>query len=177
MTTRNILLEYTIPDICDIILDYASEPKSKKEYFRLGDYERCVEIIDEIRNLDITKKNLVLLYNSLLIEACKGGHAKIFNLLMENGANDWKKGLSTACIWEHIELIEFIIEKTYGDWSDVFLSICNHGHIKIVKLLIQKLEEFNALHCIDWDEILKGVCNGGNIEAVQVIVNNMHIRT
>ena len=71
METKKILLEYTIPDISRIILDYAFRCSLQKYYFELGYYEKCVIVLEEISHLDINRVNLGLLLNSLLYESCR----------------------------------------------------------------------------------------------------------
>jgi len=87
MNTNNVLLEYTIPVIKDMILEYAFKYIHKKELFELGYYERCVEILDEIFHLDYIKyikpEAFVQLLDGLFFKSCKGGHMKLTKLLIK----------------------------------------------------------------------------------------------
>ena len=173
--TRNILLKYTIPDTCNIILGYVGHTWNKK-YFRRGDYKICVEIIDGIRNINTTRDNKLLLYDSLMSEACRGGHVKIVKLMVKvwNGYN-WSDKFRIACVYGHIKLVKFMLEVWNGhnDYTDGLLNACRKDNIEIIRLIIQKLREFNILNSINRNEILKSACKGGNIEVLQFLVNNI----
>ena len=129
METRKILNNYVINDITTVILDYAFKSHTIDDYFILGYYEKCIEIIDEIHNLDIAKENLVLILNSLLFEACSGKHIEIVKLVMKRGGCIGNK---LTCVYSKLEdskdrfgipdLNQTI--NTYGDYT----GLTKHGY-------------------------------------------------
>ena len=45
MKTQNLLLQHTIPVISDLIFEYSFKCEKTGDYFELGYYEKCVEIM------------------------------------------------------------------------------------------------------------------------------------
>ena len=92
MGTQNTLLKHTISDISKIILEYAfklEKTRKTRDYFELGYYEKCVEVMKDIDSLYISKNNRSVLISELFKCGCYGEHMKIVELMIEKNAVNW----------------------------------------------------------------------------------------
>jgi len=108
----NAILLYRInQDLVDLIIEFAFKHISDKEVFKLGYYERCSEILDNITTFELNSNELCNLTTCLFREACEGGNIEIVKLMIEKGATDWNWGLYGACKGGNIEIVKLMIEK------------------------------------------------------------------
>lgn len=80
--------------------------------------------------------------NNNFVTVCRGGYLKIAELLIQHGANRFKKGLSLSCLGGHVELAEFLIIASKdnlitGDLSFYMGYASQKNHIAVVKMLIR----------------------------------------
>ena len=141
MEIQSILLQYTISDISKFILEYAfkcEKVRITNDYFELGYYEKCVEIIKDIDSLDIEKFKKNNLISKLLEDSCCGGHMRIVELMIEKNADNWNGGLHGACYGGNMKIVKLMIEKGASWWNYGLYGACQGGNMKIVKLMIEK---------------------------------------
>ena len=141
METQIILLKYTIPDISKIILEYAfklEKIRRTKDYFKLGYYEKCVEIMKDIDSLNIIESYKFILVSKLFKDSCYEGHMRIIELMIEKGADNWNWGLYGACRGGNMKIVKLMIEKGVTDWNRGLEGACQGGNIKIIELMIEK---------------------------------------
>ena len=154
METQNILVQYTISDISKLILDYAfkcDKTRRTNDYFKLGYYEKCMEIMKDIDSLNISKKYKHILVSILLEDSCYGGNMQIVELMIEKGATYWNCGLYGACQGGNMKIVELIMEKGACDWNEGLYGACQGGNMKIVELMIEKGAN-------SWNYGLHGAC-------------------
>jgi len=109
---NSILLGYVCQDLVKLIIEFAFKHTSDKELFKLGYYERCSEILDEIYTLRLNNINLrSLIIHSLFHESCRGGNIEIVKLIIKHGVTDWNRGLRIACEGGNIEIVKLMTEK------------------------------------------------------------------
>jgi ankyrin repeat protein len=92
---QNIVFEYVIHKASYI--DYQVYKNTKNESY-YGVYVSIEQGADDFE------------YRPLFY-ACRGGHKKIVELMIENGAYYWNEGLEGACKGGHQKLVEFMIKK------------------------------------------------------------------
>ena len=167
METENILSKYTISVIAQIILNYAFKGEKMCDYFVLGYYEKCCEIINEVESLNIYAKFKDDILNQLLYGACNGGNMGITKLLIwrEYGANDWNYGLKGACRGGNIKIVKFMIRMGADNWGQGLYGACAGGHINVAKFMLEYRVE-------DRNMGLYGACVGGNIKMVKFMIEN-----
>ena len=121
------------------------------KYCRKGYYEN-VKMILEKKNVDINYEHYWMLINSTsLMVASKHNHKDIVELLLENGADCYKKD-----------------EKGHN----VLMNACRHSKIEIIKLLIEKMKENINLKNSYGDTALMISSFWGKAEVIKLLLNN-----
>lgn len=111
--------------------------------------------------------------------ACRGGHLDIAQFTIQNGAENWKLGLTNACVAGNATIVEMIIRngsKNFSpeDWKHAFGNACFQGSKLIVEILIQhitKLEISILLSPIWTFGLVRAAC-GGHFEIFEMILKN-----
>ncbi len=121
-----------------------------------GDYQKVMEYINDPASMEY------LDYNEGLFGACKGGHIKIVELMMEKGVTSFDKGLSAACKGGYTEIVKLIIENGAKDLdlNDALYSACYSGNETLVNIITQHSVD-NKIN-IDMNNGLCGACAGGH---------------
>jgi len=83
--------------------------------------------------------------NKLLKPACRYGHTKFVEYLIQKGAANWNEGLLGACYAGNKELISFFINKGASNFNDCFIQALigqkmDSNTLDILKLLNVKLD-------------------------------------
>ena len=107
-------------------------------------------------------------WNKGLYYACVGRHKEIVDLMMFNGADNFRYGLQGACTGGHLKIVKLMISKLNLS-EDEYLNYplrlaCVSGNIKIVQLLISKGAD-------DWNNGLEGACFRGNFEILDLMIS------
>ncbi|CAH1241011.1 DAPK1 [Branchiostoma lanceolatum] len=127
--------------------------------------------------------NATLYGSTALHEACIGGHDKVVELLIKNGAelNVTNKAGNTAlhraCINEHVKVVKLLLKNgadlnmtsKYG--YTALLIACERGHGKIAELLIKNGADLNVTND-DGDTGLHEACRWGHDKVVELLIKN-----
>ncbi|CAG2202996.1 unnamed protein product [Mytilus edulis] len=116
-----------------------------------------------------------------LTAACKGGHEKLVQLLIEKGCNMNQVGgwgrtpLTAACAGGHEKTVQLLIEKgcnmnqVDGLRQTPLTAACEGGHEKIVQLFIEKGCNMNQVD--GWGRTpLTAACREGHEKTVQLLI-------
>ena len=90
--------------------------------------------------------------NRGLYEACRGGHQKLVNWLIENGESDWYSGLRGACESGSVSLIQFMIERGATNIREGFEITCQTEHEEACKYLFEALHRVtpSGIRCLSY---------------------------
>jgi len=160
---NSILLGHVCQDLVKLIIEFAFKHTMDKELFKLGYYERCSEILNNIITLGLNDIDLCRLTTCLFGEACKGGHIDIVKFMIEKGATDYNYGLRGTCEGGNVEIVNLMIKQGATDWDEGLYFACLGGHMEIVKLMIK-------CEATDWYSGLRGACKGGHMEIVKLMI-------
>ena len=80
-----------------------------------------------------------------LYGACKGGHIKLVDLLVNSCNIDLNVGLITACKNKKVEIVKYLIEHGANDWNKGLLNACSIKNDELMQLMIDQ----GATKC-DW---------------------------
>lgn len=82
------------------------------------------------------KENFQMVRISALHQACKGGHRKLVDWLIEHGDHDWDSGLMGACESGDISLIQLMMERGATNICAGFDVVCDRGHVEASKYFL-----------------------------------------
>lgn len=110
--------------------------------------------------------------NQLLEGACRNNNKHMIKYAIDNGADDWNKGLREACINNDIETVKLMIQHGANDWNRgleyACMNLWENDKVKGISLeLIDILVEHGAS---DWNNSLISACNHNNIDAVKLMI-------
>jgi hypothetical protein len=111
----------------------------------------------------LMKKYKYLDLDEGLMGACKGGHQRVVELMIEKGANYWNLGLNGACEGGKQSLVELMIEKGANRWNRGMERACLRGHQRIVELMIEKGAN-------NWNLGMMNACIGGRQHLVELMI-------
>jgi len=191
-TIRYILGNYVHLDLIQLIINIAFTCKNTKDYFKLGYYEKCIELIKNVNKLTWEFELKYKLLDRYLYEACLGGHMKIvkiltnteleittdryglFNYIVNNYIKltetrtlNMNLGFDGACSGGHIEIVKLMIRNGGDRFDKGLFNACKKNYVAIINLLIkQSCYKYN----IDWNEGFFGACEGGHSKIINKMI-------
>ncbi len=140
--TQDALVQYLIPDLADMVLEYCWLETDDYDYWDnriYGNYEK-------IKRLQ--SSGYTLLSEKVFYFLCQEGYTKIISLCTPPYICDkllWNDGFQRTCEGGHMKTIKLMIDYAYAhdvkiDWNNAIEISCREGHTKIAKMLIQEKE-------------------------------------
>ena len=95
----------------------------------------------------------------VLYSVCRGNDYTLLDIMTINGAKDWDAGLGGACRGGHIKMAELMIEKgvTVTGFDHGMIQACKSGHMHMFKFLIAEATKNN--HQFSIEDVNISLCN------------------
>lgn len=184
--TEKYIQLYFTNDIKDKILNYAFYSIncsvfniSTCDYFILGYYEKCEELLDYITKFKQYENEITIGISNYLYNC---SYVNIINLILskikpENfNKIDWTYILGNICLSHNIQdnhlILELLLNKIdidYINWNYILKDACKGNNINTVKYIVKKIKDMNLY--VDWYYAIIGICEGGDINIFKFIIN------
>jgi hypothetical protein len=100
-----------------------------------------------------------------MFNACYGGHSKIVDLMIAQGARSFEQGLYYACAGGQLTLVKRMFDCGVNKIGSSMVVACKNGHTEVVRMLLSWGFKCSEM-CFTW------VCAGGHCAIAQLLIDS-----
>ena len=158
----------TLGDLC--YYDSLSKRDLLKLSAKIGDERLVVMLINnpdviedrQFGGTEVQRKKKIL--NMVINEAAGGGHEKIVQMMIDEGADDFNSTMSEATGRGHEKIVQMMIDEGADDFYWMMSYAAGGGHEKIVQMMIDEGAD-------DFNRAMTAAARGGHEKIVQMMID------